>query len=415
MPVYSRLIGIIFAAAAGLLAPTAAIASEHLNCGPAEAVPQPPARIELDGFSIMAPRGTWCGINQLYKSTVEFMQFPEGAPREAAGRPAHQVTIIATRVVGPAARNAEGVLAFVRTWLAGGPGIRWLMASTSRLEIDASRKAVSSDAAIDSAIGLDCVRFRYTIPSEEMRGRLCLDPGSASELILLASSESNYRGESATHLDSLNPQIEATLASIWLFEPSSDEAVAGFRAAADRGLAQAQFSLGFYYQLKKDYGEAIKWYRAAAAQNQNGAIHNVGVFYENGFGVDSDLGEAAKWYRRAAERGCDQSQYLLGMMLVEGRGVQRDVVEGLRFFKMAADQGLPIAQVNLGVSYERGYGVPKDLLRAYTWFKLAESRTSRGMAHDFASEAMKQLTSVLTGEQISAAEAGARSWTPGAE
>jgi uncharacterized protein len=48
------------------------------------------------------------------------------------------------------------------------------------------------------------------------------------------------------------------------------EAIKWCRVAAENGLAEAQFTLGFSYVegrgVPKDYKEAIKWYRLAAAQ-----------------------------------------------------------------------------------------------------------------------------------------------------
>ena len=55
--------------------------------------------------------------------------------------------------------------------------------------------------------------------------------------------------------------------------------------------------------MKKDYHEAVKWYRLAADQNYHRAQNNLGVCYEYGLGVEKDPTEATKWYKLAAKNG----------------------------------------------------------------------------------------------------------------
>ena len=60
-----------------------------------------------------------------------------------------------------------------------------------------------------------------------------------------------------------------------------------------------------YYKgcvVKKDYVEAVKWYRKAADQNEAKAQSILGACYYNGEGVEKDYAEAVKWYRKAADQ-----------------------------------------------------------------------------------------------------------------
>ncbi|MBR1439400.1 MAG: sel1 repeat family protein [Synergistaceae bacterium] len=81
---------------------------------------------------------------------------------------------------------------------------------------------------------------------------------------------------------------------------------------AERGNAKAQFNLGVMYQngygVKQDYGEAVKWYRLLAEQGNAMAQSNLGYMYENGNGVARDLQEARKWYEKAAAQGHTYAQ-----------------------------------------------------------------------------------------------------------
>ncbi len=79
------------------------------------------------------------------------------------------------------------------------------------------------------------------------------------------------------------------------------------RAAADRGHANAQGSLGIMYQngwgVTQNDAEALRWYRLAADQGNATAQRWLGSMYENGRGVTQSLDEAARWYRLAADQG----------------------------------------------------------------------------------------------------------------
>ena len=113
-----------------------------------------------------------------------------------------------------------------------------------------------------------------------------------------------------------------------------------YKAKAEQGDAEAQFNLGFCYDdgrgVRKDYGEAVKWYRKAAEQSNDKAQYNLGCCYANGQGVWKDYGDAVKWYRQAAEQCHAEAQYNLGCGYANGQGVARDKVEAYAWFSMAA-------------------------------------------------------------------------------
>ena len=64
---------------------------------------------------------------------------------------------------------------------------------------------------------------------------------------------------------------------------------------------------GDEYYKKKDYTEAVKWYRKAAEQGHAFAINNIGVFYETGRGVKQDYLLAKEWYQKAVKKDPDYS------------------------------------------------------------------------------------------------------------
>ena len=143
----------------------------------------------------------------------------------------------------------------------------------------------------------------------------------------------------------------------------------------------AQNNLGEMYAngrgVPKDYGEAIKWYRLAAAQGNAVAQSNLGLIYSYGRGVRRDDEEAVKWFRLAAAQGDPLGEVNLGTMYKYGQGVPQDDKEAVKWFRLAAEHyrlTAPVnvdAQIHLGWMYENGWGVPKDDKEAISWYSLA--------------------------------------------
>jgi TPR repeat protein len=55
--------------------------------------------------------------------------------------------------------------------------------------------------------------------------------------------------------------------------------------------------------IKRDYQEAIKWFKKAADQGIANAQHNLGVIYSGGLGVTKNQTEADKWFHLAEKQG----------------------------------------------------------------------------------------------------------------
>jgi TPR repeat protein len=81
------------------------------------------------------------------------------------------------------------------------------------------------------------------------------------------------------------------------------EALPACQAAANVAPVQPhyQFLYGRVLQKAERYDEAFQQYNSAAAGGDAGAMHNLGVFYENGLGVATSDAEAQSWYRRAEQ------------------------------------------------------------------------------------------------------------------
>ncbi len=153
------------------------------------------------------------------------------------------------------------------------------------------------------------------------------------------------------------------------------EAVKWYRKAAEQGHAQAQCNLGnCYYSgqgVTKNISEAVKWYRKAAEQGFAWAQNILGYCYNNGEGVTQDYAEAVKWYRKAAEQGHANAQCNLGLCYEFAKGVTKSITEAVKWYRKAAEQGNTQAQCNLGYCYDMGQGVTQDYYEAVKWYRKA--------------------------------------------
>ncbi|MFZ1991748.1 MAG: peptidoglycan-binding protein [Alphaproteobacteria bacterium] len=131
------------------------------------------------------------------------------------------------------------------------------------------------------------------------------------------------------------------------------------KAAAQAGNARALFALALDYKSGRDGVEAnsvqaLNSMRQAADKNLAVAQHTLGVWYEQGDGVDKDIAKAREWYEKAANNGDYQAMHNLGYFAAQGLGgLTADKTLAVKWFKSAADRGLVASQVNLAIVYSQ--------------------------------------------------------------
>ena len=130
--------------------------------------------------------------------------------------------------------------------------------------------------------------------------------------------------------------------------------LAEIKAAAEKGDAEAQMSLGDEFTSR------------------------------------SDSASAAIWFQKAAKQGAARAQYELAAILSTSKPQ-----ESFRWFQAAADQGFAKAQVVLGSYYRDGTLVRKNHAEAYKWFSLASAQ-----AYDAALTARDNLILKMTAEEV---------------
>ena len=122
------------------------------------------------------------------------------------------------------------------------------------------------------------------------------------------------------------------------------------------------------YYDKKNYTEALKYYKLSALGNDGNILNQLGYMYLTGEGVEADDSEAAKWFRKAAEAGNVTGQYNLGWMYETGLGVTKNIILAKRWYEKAAAQNDGDAQSRLGDIYYNGDGITKDYTKAREWY-----------------------------------------------
>ena len=138
---------------------------------------------------------------------------------------------------------------------------------------------------------------------------------------------------------------------------------------AQQGDAKAQYNLGLLYEngwgVTQNYKKAVAWYQKAANQGIAEAQYNLGVMYEKGRGVQQAYKQAAAWYEKAANQGYVQAQNNLGAWYE----VHRDYEQAMFWYQKAANQGHARSQLNLGLLYYDGKGVAQDEQQAKAWWQ----------------------------------------------
>jgi TPR repeat protein len=144
------------------------------------------------------------------------------------------------------------------------------------------------------------------------------------------------------------------------------------------------------------------------------AQYDLGVRYTKGKGVDEDAVEAVKWYRAAAAQDFALAKYSLGEAYEYGAGVPQDQIEAVAWYRKAANEGTPEAQLRLGAAYKEGRGVPRDNIQAHKWANLAAAN-AKGQLRETAVRLREMISWVMTPAQVTEAERLASQWRPEGE
>ena len=127
--------------------------------------------------------------------------------------------------------------------------------------------------------------------------------------------------------------------------------------------------------LNKDYKKAKFYLEKVCKKDKNikqddfflEACTNLGLMYNNGFGVNQNHKKALELYNIACDGGFAAACQNIGWMYYNGQGMQRDMVKGAAYFRRACDSGNWMACSNFA-SYHYSFG---DKSKAAQYLKKA--------------------------------------------
>jgi len=67
------------------------------------------------------------------------------------------------------------------------------------------------------------------------------------------------------------------------------------------GEERTPYEIGKEHYKKREFPEALRWYKKAAAQGHAGAMSDIGYMYQAGRGVERDVIEGMGWFMKAVE------------------------------------------------------------------------------------------------------------------
>jgi uncharacterized protein len=150
-------------------------------------------------------------------------------------------------------------------------------------------------------------------------------------------------------------------------------------AAAQQGDPAAQLRLGKAFNqgvvvnatkvVRRNYGQALQWFSAAAGQGSEEAKAWLGSLYLLGHGVGQDVGQAKALIGEAAASGDAVGLRFMGLMYETGQGVERDYRQAIAFYQRAVAAKDGNANDRLGILYLRGLGAKRNPGKAFEMFK----------------------------------------------
>lgn len=142
-----------------------------------------------------------------------------------------------------------------------------------------------------------------------------------------------------------DPHVQLALGSMyvngWGGKKSAKLGFKWLTRAADHGLRDAQYRVGYYYStaLQND-AQARVWYTKAADQGHIAAAFNLGSLFQNGLGGRVDVRRALEWYGRAAIHGDHEAEFAIAGLYYNGDdGLKQDTHQAQKWMRKAAEGG----------------------------------------------------------------------------
>lgn len=117
-------------------------------------------------------------------------------------------------------------------------------------------------------------------------------------------------------------------------------------------IGEIEYQLGVQNLEVGDYATAVSHLKLGTSHQHAGAAFNLGICFEQGFGVKKNARVAMECFHLASSLGHPQAMYNLGVYYARGlSGLRRSHSMAKKYFTAAADLGLEQAIVALGPAY----------------------------------------------------------------
>uniref|UniRef100_A0A182SPE4 Uncharacterized protein n=1 Tax=Anopheles maculatus TaxID=74869 RepID=A0A182SPE4_9DIPT len=119
-------------------------------------------------------------------------------------------------------------------------------------------------------------------------------------------------------------------------------------------LGEIEYQLGCRNLELGEYASAVSHLKLGASHQHAGAAFNLGICFEQGYGMPKDMGMALECYQQAADQGHPQAIFNVGVFHARGyAGLRPSRSMAKKYFLAAAELGLQEAIAALGPKYQR--------------------------------------------------------------
>lgn len=136
---------------------------------------------------------------------------------------------------------------------------------------------------------------------------------------------------------------------------SHKKALKYFKAAAEKGNADAQFNLGAMHiggiGVKKAYDKALHYFTLSAHQGHTLALYNLGQMHLHGLGTPRSCPVAVQFLKAVAERGPWGAQ----LDAAHGALQSSDSGRSIQLYATLAEGGYEVAQYNIAFLLDQHY------------------------------------------------------------
>lgn len=161
-----------------------------------------------------------------------------------------------------------------------------------------------------------------------------------------------------------------------------DKAVPLLKQSAGLGNAEAQYNLGYCYQLgievEKNQKIAIEWYLKSANQGFNDALYQLMMAYGNGDGVEQDPKKAFSYALKCAENNDGTCMWNVLNCYYSGMGVEKSIDKMIEWAtrlgkfdnpeNLSKSGYITSTRLQLANMYRNGKDIKQDYFKSYLWF-----------------------------------------------